>query len=159
PNGVDLTRFHPVPIKKRARVRRSFGVPAGAAGVVFAARFDGVENRPPFLRAAKAYLKRESSGHVLMCGGGMSPANADLCHDVEAVFDDEPTLLQRLHLLGVRHDMEAVYATADVVALTSSVGEAAPLCLIEGAMCAAVPVATDVGDCASIVSGLGLIAP
>ncbi len=159
PNGVDLTRFRPVPLKRRARLRRSFGVPPSAAVVVFAARYDGMKNVPLFLRAAKAFLKRESSGHIVMCGGGMSTANAELCRDLEAVFDDEPTLLQRLHLLGVRQDMESVYAAADVVALTSSVGEAAPLCLIEGAMCGAIPVATDVGDCASIVSGLGLIAP
>jgi glycosyltransferase involved in cell wall biosynthesis len=55
--------------------------------------------------------------------------------------------------------MEAVYAAADVVSLTSSFGEAAPLCLIEGAMCGAVPVATDIGDCATIVDGHGIVTP
>jgi glycosyltransferase involved in cell wall biosynthesis len=44
-----------------------------------------------------------------------------------------------------------------VVSLTSSFGEAAPLCLIEGMMCGAVPVATDVGDCAAIVAGHGIV--
>jgi len=52
-----------------------------------------------------------------------------------------------------------VYAASDVVALTSSFGEAAPLCLIEGAMCGAVPVCTDVGDSAAIVEGIGLVTP
>jgi glycosyltransferase involved in cell wall biosynthesis len=55
--------------------------------------------------------------------------------------------------------METVYAAADVVSLTSSSGEAAPLCLIEGMMCGAVPVATDVGDSASIVTGHGFLTP
>ena len=55
--------------------------------------------------------------------------------------------------------MEIVYAAADVVSLTSSSGEAAPLSLIEGMMCGAVPVATDVGDCASIVAGHGFLTP
>jgi glycosyltransferase involved in cell wall biosynthesis len=68
-------------------------------------------------------------------------------------------LAGRVHLLGVRHDMEAVYAGADVVALTSVSGEAAPLCLIEGMMCGAVPVTTDVGDSASLVAGLGYVTP
>ncbi len=54
--------------------------------------------------------------------------------------------------------MPAIYAAADVVALTSSTGEAAPLCLIEGMMCGAIPVATDIGDCVSIVDGHGIIA-
>lgn len=55
--------------------------------------------------------------------------------------------------------MPAVYAAADVVALTSVFGEAAPLCLIEGMMCGAVPVTTDVGDSADIVTGHGFVTP
>jgi glycosyltransferase involved in cell wall biosynthesis len=92
-----------------------------------------------------------------MCGAGMSTANAQLRDDIDAAFADAPGLRQRLRLLGIRHDMETVYAAADVVSLTSSTGEAAPLCLIEGMMCGAIPVATDIGDCASIVAGRGLI--
>ena len=53
--------------------------------------------------------------------------------------------------------MELVYATADVVALTSTFGEAAPLCLIEGSMCGAVPVTTPVGDAPSIVERIGFV--
>jgi glycosyltransferase involved in cell wall biosynthesis len=59
--------------------------------------------------------------------------------------------------LGVRDDPQVVLAASDVVALTSAFGEAAPLCLIEGLLCGAVPVSTDVGDCASIVAGAGLL--
>ena len=157
PNGVDLGRFQPV--RKRASLRRSLGLPTRAKVVAFAARYDRMKHVSLFLRSAKQFLKQTPNGHILMCGAGMSRANAELCGDRETIFGDEPKLLQRLHLLGVRHDMERVYAAADVVALTSSFGEAAPLCLIEGAMCGAIPVATDVGDCASIVSGLGLITP
>jgi glycosyltransferase involved in cell wall biosynthesis len=157
PNGVDLGRFRPVPPRQRGQLRRSLGVPTRASVVAFAARYDRMKHVSLFLRSAKHFLKRMSSGHVLMCGAGMSTANAELCVDLETAFADEPRLLQRLHLLGVRHDMESIYAAADVIALTSSFGEAAPLCLIEGAMCGAVPVCTDVGDSAAIVSGIGLV--
>ena len=159
PNGVDLMRFRPAPARKRAQLRRSLGVPSGSAVIVFAARYDPMKNVPLFLRAARAYLRQEPTGQVLMCGAGMSTANTALCGDIDAAFADEPRLLRRLHLLGIRHDMEWVYAAADVVSLTSSFGEAAPLCLIEGMMCGAVPVATAVGDCASIVAGHGIITP
>jgi glycosyltransferase involved in cell wall biosynthesis len=81
----------------------------------------------------------------------------DLCGQLDRAFADRPDLLRRLHTLGVRQDMPSIYAAADVVALTSSSGEAAPLCLIEGMMCGAVPVATDVGDCARIVDGRGIL--
>ena len=159
PNGVDLTRFHPVPLRRRAQLRRGIGVPARAKVVAFAARYDGMKNVGLFLRSARAFLRQDSHAHVVLCGAGMSTANAAMCHDLETTFAGEPRLLNRVHLLGVRHDMESIYAAADVVALTSSHGEAAPLCLIEGAMCGAVPVATDIGDCASIVDGLGFVVP
>ncbi|GAA2326711.1 hypothetical protein GCM10010170_001730 [Dactylosporangium salmoneum] len=159
PNGVDLSRFQPVPARRRAALRRSLGVPAKAKVVTMAARYDPMKNVPLFLAAARRYLEREPAGHVLLCGAGMTTANAELCGLLTELFDDEPRHLARLHLLGIRRDMEAVYAASDVVALTSTSGEAAPLCLIEGAMCGAVPVSTDIGDTAIIVAGHGLITP
>jgi glycosyltransferase involved in cell wall biosynthesis len=159
PNGVDVSRFRPVTASKRARLRRSLGVPTDSTVIVFAARYDPMKNTSLFLRAAKEFLKRRGRGRVLMCGAGMSTTNALLDDDVRAAFGDAPHLLKRLRLLGIRNDMESVYAAADVVSLTSSVGEAAPLCLIEGMMCGAIPVATDIGDCAAIVAGHGLITP
>ena len=158
PNGVDLARFRPAP-RKRARLRRALGIPGEAPVIAFAARYDLMKNVPLFLRAARSYLEGEPSGHILMCGAGMRATNAELCREMDHVFADEPELLHRVRLLGVRNDMEAIYAAADVVALTSSTGEAAPLCLIEGMMCGAIPVATDIGDCTAIVAGHGIITP
>ncbi|QNP75960.1 glycosyltransferase [Streptomyces roseirectus] len=155
PNGVDLIRFRP-DAARRLSVRAELGLPETAPVVVFAARYDGMKNVPLFLRAAAEWLAREPEGHVLMCGAGMSEENASLLADVrEAGVQD----VGRLHMLGVRRDMEALYAASDVVALTSAWGEAAPLCLIEGMMCGAIPVTTDVGDSASIVAGHGLVTP
>jgi len=96
-----------------------------------------------------------------MCGTGMTAVDQPaLSADIDDAFgEDREQLADRLHLLGVRRDMETVYAGSDVVALTSSFGEAAPLCLIEGMMCGAVPVSTDIGDSASIVAGHGIVTP
>jgi glycosyltransferase involved in cell wall biosynthesis len=127
--------------------------------VVFAARYDPMKNVPLFLRAARSYLGADPAGRVLLCGAGMNTANGELCGILEAAFADQPRLLRRVRLLGLRHDMAAVYAAADVVALTSAYGEAGPLCLIEGAMCGAVPVTTDVGDTASLVEDIGYVTP
>jgi glycosyltransferase involved in cell wall biosynthesis len=171
PNGVDLRRFKPSR-HKRAAVRASLGIPADAPVVVFAARYDRMKNVPLFLAAAREFLDLRPDAHVILCGAGMSCANPGLLADLAALglgaVDQDPGAGQacglrleppgRVHLLGVRDDPEAIYAAADVVALTSAFGEAAPLCLIEGMLCGAIPVATDVGDCASIVSGYGLIA-
>ncbi|WP_367326277.1 glycosyltransferase [Streptomyces sp. HUAS ZL42] len=159
PNGVDLLRFRPDPARRLA-FRTVLGIPDTAPVVVFAARYDGMKNVPLFLRAAREWLRHEPEGHVLMCGAGMTGAEANpaLDADIEVAFGTERSLTAgRLHRLGVRRDMETVYAGSDVVALTSSWGEAAPLCLIEGMMCGAVPVATDVGDTAAIVAGHGIL--
>ncbi|MFJ5611204.1 glycosyltransferase [Streptomyces sp. NPDC093221] len=158
PNGVDLLRFRPDAVR-RAAMRSSLGIAADAPVTVFAARYAEMKNVPLFLRAARIHLGRDPGAHVLMCGAGMTAENPELTADITAAFGDAPGLLRRLSLLGVRHDMETVYAAADVVSLTSSSGEAAPLCLIEGMMCGAVPVATDVGDCAELVAGHGFLTP
>ncbi|MFF4542973.1 glycosyltransferase [Streptomyces sp. NPDC001406] len=159
PNGVDLLRFRPDPAV-RVAFRASLGIPASSPVVVFAARYAAMKNVPLFLRAAREWLAREGGGHVVMCGAGMTEDNPALWADIAVAFGpDEQAFRERVHLLGVRRDMEAVYAGADVVALTSISGEAAPLCLIEGMMCGAVPVTTDVGDSASIVAGHGFVTP
>jgi len=156
PNGVDLRRFKPSR-RNRASVRASLGIPAEAPVVVFAARYDRMKNVPLFLAAARDFLDLRPDAHVMLCGAGMTRLNQGLLRDL-ALLGLEGEVAGRVHLLGVRHDPEAIYAAADVVALTSAFGEAAPLCLIEGMLCGAVPVATDVGDSASIVAGHGLIA-
>ena len=158
PNGADRKRFRPAGSWTRARLRRTLGVPAGVPLVAFAARHDTMKNVPLFLRATREFLRREPTGEVVACGAGMSRANPVLREEIREAFGDDKALLSRLHLLGVRKDMENIYRAADVVTLTSSVGEAAPLSLIEGMMCGAVPVATDVGDCVAIVEGRGLVA-
>lgn len=157
PNGVDLERFRPPTTRAKAALRRALKLPADGPIVVFAARYDGMKNVPLFLRSAWQFLSSEPNGHVLMCGAGMRRANTELAALISAIFADSPRLTRRLRLLGVRRDMESIYRASDVVSLTSHVGEAAPLCLIEGMMCGAVPVSTDVGDCAAIVAGHGIL--
>ncbi|MFD5404049.1 glycosyltransferase [Streptomyces griseorubiginosus] len=157
PNGVDLARFRPDASRRRT-LRTELGIGPAAPVVVFAARYDGMKNVPLLLAAARAWLARVPDGQVLLCGAGMTAANPGLTADIARAFAGAAGLAGRgLRLLGVRRDMESLYAAADVVALTSAWGEAAPLCLIEGMMCGAVPVATDVGDSATIVAGLGLV--
>ena len=154
PNGVDLRRFRP-DRRAGAAVRAGLGIPAEAPVVVFAARYDGMKNVPLLLAAARVLRTLRPDAHVLLCGAGMTVRNPALRLDLA---QQGLTAGAGVHLLGICPKPEAIYAAADVVALTSSFGEAAPLCLIEGMLCGAVPVATDVGDCAAIVAGHGLIA-
>lgn len=151
-NGVDLRRFKPDAMNRR-RLRSQLRIPQSAPVVVLAARYDRMKNIPLFLRSVNHYLEREPNAHVIMCGAGMNYENKDLGKKVAKIFKNNPYAVKRIHLLSIRRDVEAVYAAADVVALTSAFGEAYPLSLVEGMMCGAVPVTTDVGDSAKIVAG------
>jgi glycosyltransferase involved in cell wall biosynthesis len=114
---------------------------------------------PLFLRSARAYLDCEPDAHIIMCGAGMRADNAKLLSSLWSAFGGMHKSLPRIHLLGVRHDMEAIYAAADVVSLTSAYGETYPLVLLEGMACGAIPVSTDVGDARMMLEGCGIVTP
>ena len=156
PNGVDLHRFRPS-AAERAKVRKDLGVEGDAPVVMLSARFDPMKDIPLFLRASAVLAKTRPDLHVVLCGAGMSldnPALAALLNDILRQWDAAGS---RVHLLGIRDDMPSLYNGADIVALTSAYGEAAPLSLLEGMACGAVPLTTDVGDAALIVADPRLV--
>ncbi len=150
PNGVDLYRFRP-DTTARAQVRERLGVPADAPLVLIAARFDEMKDVPLFLRAARHFLRSHRRAHFVLCGAGMTTDNRELAQLLSL------RLRHRVHALGIQPIMPPLYAAADIVALTSSYGEAAPLCLLEGMASGAVPVTTDVGDAAAMVADPRLV--
>jgi len=153
-NGIDTDRFRPGTDDEQAAMRRSFGIPAAAPVVVFAARFDAMKDPGLFLRSVAQFTRQRPDAHFLVCGAGMTLDNAAF----RALMDASGiTASMNLHALGIRDDMPAVYQIADIVALTSAFGEASPLCLLEGAASGATPVTTDVGDSALTVQGIGFV--
>lgn len=150
PNGVDLFRFRP-DAAARAEVRDELGIPADAPVVLIAARFDEMKDVPLFLRAARLFLRTHRRAHFILCGAGMTTENPEFARALTL------RLRHRVHALGVQRVMPPLYAAADIVALTSAYGEAAPLCLLEGMASGAVPVTTDVGDAALMVGDPRLV--
>ena len=153
-NGIDTDRFRPGTLDEQASTRRRFGIPAAAPVVVFAARFDAMKDPGLFLRSAALLSRHRPNTHFLVCGAGMTLENEAFR---ALLAESGVTRTTNLHALGIRDDMPAIYRIADIVALTSSFGEASPLCLIEGAVSGATPVTTDVGDSARTVAGLGFV--
>ncbi|SDQ89697.1 glycosyltransferase family 4 protein [Microbacterium sp. cf332] len=151
-NGIDLSRFRPAITRGGDPVRRELGIPDDEVVVAYAARFDAMKDPELFLRSVAAHRALVPDAHYILCGAGMTAQNPGFAALVAAVGAD------RIHALGIRDDMPAVYRAADVVALTSAYGEAAPLCLLEGAASGAIPVTTDVGDAARLVAGIGIVA-
>ncbi len=86
----------------------------------------------------------------------MSRANPLLRVQIRDAFGSDRASLTRLHRLGVRHDVENIYRAA--MSSPSPLRSARRLrCVSSRDLCGAVPVATDVGDCATIVEGRGLV--
>ena len=152
-NGIDLTRFHPALTRGADPIRRELDIPDRAPVVVFAARFDDMKDPGLFLRAVARHARVAPDAHYIVCGAGMTDENAALM----TMITDAGAPARRIHALGIRHDMPAIYRAADIVALTSAYGEASPLCLVEGAASGATPVTTDVGDAAHRVAGFGVV--
>jgi glycosyltransferase involved in cell wall biosynthesis len=148
PLGLDLAAFT-VPLERGA-ARARFGLPLDAAVVAIVARLVSVKNIPLFL-SAMARLRRPAI--ALVVGDGSERAALER-------MSRDLGLGDRCRFLGWQQDVHAVYAAADVVALTST-NEGSPVSLIE-AMAAGRPVvSTAVGGVPDVVSHgqTGLLAP
>lgn len=154
PNGINLSRFREIE-GVRDEVRFELGIPSTAPVVTLAARFAEMKNVPAFVSAMSHHLRTNPDTHFIMCGTGMRADNDAF----QSLLDENLTAQQQTHVhaLGITLEMERIYNATDIVALTSSFGEAAPLCLLEGMACGAVPVSTSVGDTALMVGNPDLM--
>ena len=130
PNGIELDRYwHP---EVRESWRRANGFSDEDVLVVSVGRLEAQKN-PGVLAEA---IQKVPGAHLLLVGQG------ELRESLEG--------RERVHLLGVRDDVPAILAAADVFALASD-WEGLPLALVE-AMAAGLPVvATAVGCVPEVV--------
>lgn len=129
PNGIDTDKFRPDPIA-RAALRAELAL-GNQIVAVHVARVDPMKDHATFLAA----MEKLPGIAGLMIGAGTE------------TFRCPPNV----RALGVRHDVERVYAAADLVVSSSAYGEGFSNALAEGMSAGLVPIATDVGDAARIV--------
>lgn len=149
PNGFDTELFRPNK-ETRQRLRSRMGIPFDAPVIGMAARLDPMKDHATFLRAAARLGQRNPHVHFVLTGRGVeghTPGFRELARATQ--------LHQRLHLLGEREDMPAVYTTFDIASLTSSFGEGFARVLGEAMACALPCVATDVSDAREIIADTG----
>lgn len=138
PNGIDENKFKPDP-KVRAQVRAELGLPEHVVVAIYVARVDPMKDHESFLSAmAMAPVLR---GLVV----GLGTENLRLPANVRA--------------LGVRNDVQRLYAAADIVVSTSVFAEGFSNVIAEGMCTGLVPVTTDIGDARLIVGDVGIIVP
>jgi len=145
PNGIDCQRFSPKP-EIRSLIRRELGFDEKHLIVGMVARFHPMKDHHTFLQAAASVSQRVPGVRFVLVGHGMDLENTVLAGMISACGVRNSTVL-----LGERHDLERLYNAFDVLASSSSWGEAFPLVLCEAMACGVPCVTTDVGDSGFIV--------
>lgn len=151
PNGFDLTRFKP-DYEARESIRNELRVETDTPLLGLIGRFDPQKNHAMFFEAAGLLHRHMPQVHFVLAGQGIDMGNAALRRAIS-----QADVTANTHLLGLRHDMPALMATLDVLACSSSYGEAFPNVLGEAMACGVPCVVTDVGDSAYIVGDTGRI--
>lgn len=140
-NGVDTRRFDPA--RSGAALRAEFGLDVDTQLVGFVGRMSWEKGPDKFVQVAQRIHQQLPDVHFVMVGDG--PVTPDIRHLIE-----QTGMTERVHLAGLRHDVENVYPAFDLQVQTSR-SEAMPLALLEG-MASGVPcVAISVGGVAELV--------
>ena len=151
-NGIDLSGVPTFDPDRRA-ARAALGLDPARRLVAGVGRLEEQKDYPTFLTAAAQVAAAARDVDFVIAGTGV------LRDQLEAQAE-RLGLTGRLRFLGLRHDVPALLAAVDVLALTSR-WEGLPNVVIEAMATGAVAVATDVGGCRELIvhGESGLIVP
>jgi glycosyltransferase involved in cell wall biosynthesis len=152
PNGIDLAAMPPFIVERRA-ARQALGLAGDRRLVAQVGRLTAQKDYPTFLRAAAVVAARRDDVDFLVVGGGEL---RDELEDLARALG----LGARVRFTGLRHDVPALLAGVDVLALTSRY-EGLPNVVLEAMATGAVAVAADVGGCRELIvpEETGMVVP
>jgi len=153
PNGYDAALFVRNPVAGRL-FRQRVGIPEHATVIGMGGRYDPIKDHATFLEACSIVRRAASEKVVFMLfGEGIDGTNKELAALIERYQPGS-----ELVLAGRLEDMVAAYSALDIL-VSSSRGEAFPNLICEAMLCEVPCVATDVGDCRTIIGETGYIVP
>lgn len=152
-NGFDCERFRPR-LELRGTARQLLGVGGDDIVVAMVARCHPMKDYECYIRAIGIAAQAVPGLRAVCIGTGVASAQGPVRRLVEQL-----NLTQTVRLIDENGALDTLYPGVDIVCLTSAWGEGFPNVIGE-AMAAGVPcVATDVGDCASVVGNCGYVVP
>jgi glycosyltransferase involved in cell wall biosynthesis len=153
-NGIAADRYWPVEKGARSAMRDSLAIPPDHCLIISLCRLDRPRDFETLLNAFQMVVARLPKARLLIAGDGpLRPAIEKRLADL--------SLASQVSLLGWRTDAAALYAAADIYALTTWGWEGLPLTVLE-AMAARLPVvATRAGGTPEVVvhGETGLLTP
>lgn len=148
-NSISTEEFRPSP-EARARTRNDFNVAEDCKLFLAVGRLVPQKDYPNLFQAL-ARLPQDLHVRLLIAGDG------PLRPQLEALVDDLG-LSSRVQFLGIRQDVAALMAAADVFVL-SSIGEPFGLVVAEAMACECIVVATDTGGVREVLGDTGFLVP
>lgn len=133
PNGIDTRRFETAPAGTLgATLREEFALPPGGVVAIMIASLVPEKGHDVLLGAAKLLERKDVTVHFLLVGGGNPLAVQSLRRRISALG-----LNDRVHYLGLRHDVPRLLQGSDFLVLPS-LSDAFPLAVLES-MAAGIP--------------------
>jgi glycosyltransferase involved in cell wall biosynthesis len=148
PNGIDLTRFHPVSEDRKRELRLRLGLPLDRVVLVFVGRLAEGKGVLTLLQVWSELVGQRPSLHLVMIGRGSD--SFDDCEAKVRAFVDEHALGVRTTLPGAVENVPAYLQAADLFVFPSEY-EGFGLALVEAMACGLPVVSTEVGVAADAI--------
>lgn len=154
-NGFDTEQFAPDP-EARWSLCQELEIPANVVLIGLIGRYHPMKDHPNFLKSAALLLKNNLAANVqfVLAGQGVDWYNQHLCQ-----LAKDLNLVEKIHLLGERHDIPRLTAALDIACSSSSHSEGFPNIIGEAMSCGVPCVVTKVGDSPWIVGETGRVVP
>jgi len=149
PNGFDTERFRP-DSAARQWIRDELRLSPDAIIVALIARVDPMKDHATFLESARQVMKFRRDIHFLLVGKDTETLAAPVA---------QLGLTERVHLKGLREDVDRILPGVDLLCLSSAFGEGFPNVIGEAMACGVPCIATDVGDIKEIIGSTGNVVP
>ena len=141
PNGIDLERIAAATPAEDLEKQKGYKV-------LMVSAFRPEKDQQTLIRACKLLPENY---HLFLAGGAETPENQRILDDCMTLAKNSP-----VHFLGIRSDVPALLAAADVIVLSSR-HEGMSLSVLEGMASGKPLIASDVDGMRDLVSGAGLL--
>ena len=152
PNGYELDIFN-YNKNQESFFKKKFKIKKNTPIIGNVSRYDPIKDHKTLLKALSLIHLKNKNFICILVGSNMNSKNEDLTKIIK-----ELDLKKNVKLLGTKKNIAEIMNGVDVHVLTS-ISEAFPNVVVEAMACKTPCIATNVGDCSSIIGKTGWLVP